>query len=331
MQTILMFPKDKPVVRDLSSYYLDIGRLIEHYQAELGSGAIHLKSPSAAGVVFFDETNILNVTYQDRQSLLDGKTARNRLIEALESGSFSVSVYRIDADKLFFWANLHHAEDFYQNLASEFTDLLGLIKKMTSLKLTGYVKVSTTKQSQNGFVFFNNGGIIGISCSWDPENHRKANDNLERLVRHAKTNGGTFNVKLLDLNNIVKNLDENDNRQRIPADLLDMIHELLLIFDRLVSAKNEIRVDFYTLLRKKFIQKADVFDFLDPFTGEFSFTPRTRSNFPGNAAPQEFIDGIVKSVRELAQDLDMADALHRQLDNWRRTYAASVEAFGIEL
>lgn len=327
---MLMIPKDKPVVRNLSSYYLDIGRLIEHYQAEIGTGAIQLKSPAAMGIVFFDEADILNVIYQDPTTLLDGETARDRLIGALESIPFSVSVYRIDTDRLFFWANLNRAEDYYQNLSSEFTDLDGLIKKMTSLRLTGYVKASLTGKPHNGLVFFMDGNIIDTSCSWDPEGRRGSSENLDQLIRHAKAGGGTFHVRRLDLNNIGVNGDKKNKNRQISAELLDMIHQLLLIFDHLVSARKEIRVDFDTLLRKKFIQKADMFEFLDPFADEFTYTPESL-RFTGNASPEQLVAGIEASVGELARDLEVSDDLHHRLDAWRKTYADSINAFGIEL
>jgi len=31
--------------------------LLEHYQGEMGSGAIYLKSPTAEGAIFFEATN----------------------------------------------------------------------------------------------------------------------------------------------------------------------------------------------------------------------------------------------------------------------------------
>ena len=52
---MLVIPKEKPVVENLNSFYLDIRKLFEHYQGELGSGAVHFKSPSAEAVVFFDK------------------------------------------------------------------------------------------------------------------------------------------------------------------------------------------------------------------------------------------------------------------------------------
>jgi len=52
---MLIIPKEKPDIGNLNSYYLDIRKLIEHCQGELGSGAICFKGPGEEGAIFFDK------------------------------------------------------------------------------------------------------------------------------------------------------------------------------------------------------------------------------------------------------------------------------------
>ena len=162
---MLFIPTEKQAIQNLNSYYLDIERLLEHYQGELGSGAIYFRSAVAEAVVFFDESDIINVVFEDKEILIDGKAARDRLIDALKNINFSVTVYQIDPGKVFFWANLPNAEDFYGNLTTEFTDLEGLIRKMNSVKLTGYIDVAFDGLTESGLIFFNNGSIVGAASS----------------------------------------------------------------------------------------------------------------------------------------------------------------------
>ena len=68
---MIIIPEKKPVVQNLNSYYLDIKRLIEHYQGELGSGGIYFKSSFAEGAIFFDEDTILNGTFQNKESVYE--------------------------------------------------------------------------------------------------------------------------------------------------------------------------------------------------------------------------------------------------------------------
>ena len=44
---MIIVPKEEPAVENLNSYYLDIRKLIEHYQGEIGSACIHFEAPSA--------------------------------------------------------------------------------------------------------------------------------------------------------------------------------------------------------------------------------------------------------------------------------------------
>ena len=63
---MVVVPKEKPVISDLNSYYVDISKLIEHYQGEIGSGGIYFKSAHAKCVIFFDKDQILNGFFQDK-------------------------------------------------------------------------------------------------------------------------------------------------------------------------------------------------------------------------------------------------------------------------
>ena len=195
---MLFIPTEKQAIQNLNSYYLDIERLLEHYQGELGSGAIYFRSTVAEAVVFFDESDIINVVFEDKEILIDGKAARDRLIDALKNINFSVTVYQIDPGKVFFWANLPNAEDFYGNLTTEFTDLEGLIRKMNSVKLTGYIDVAFDGLTESGLIFFNNGSIVGAASSGDRDRRNGLRKNLERLIRLSKQSGGIFHVKKID-------------------------------------------------------------------------------------------------------------------------------------
>ena len=60
---MLFVPTEKQAIQNLNSYYLDIERLLEHYQGELGSGAIYFRSAVAEAVVFLDESDNIKVVF----------------------------------------------------------------------------------------------------------------------------------------------------------------------------------------------------------------------------------------------------------------------------
>ena len=52
---MVIIPKEKPIIENLNIYYLDVRKLLEHYQGEVGSGGIYFEGHTAEGVIFFDK------------------------------------------------------------------------------------------------------------------------------------------------------------------------------------------------------------------------------------------------------------------------------------
>lgn len=327
---MLFIASGKPCIQNLNSYYLDVERLIEHYQGEIGSGGIHFRSVSVEATVFFDESTILNVIFQDKTAMIDGKAARDRLIKNLETDNFTMAVHPIDPARIFFWANLAKAEPLLPDPAAELNDLQELIRKMSSIKLTGYIEAVFDDSKDSGAVFFNNGSIIGAASSWDRDNRSGSKQNLARLIDLAKNEAATFRVRRIDLSRHQDTADAPADGLQIPPPVLNMIRDLLVIFEKLVDNEDKIRLDFDTLLKKKFIEKADWYDFLDPFAGEFKYSPES-AEFTGQASAAQLLKGIRSCVRELAEDLELTDALRQNLGKWARQYAGEISRYGINI
>ena len=156
---MVIIPREKPVIENLNIYYLDIKKLFEHFQGEIGSGGVFFKSHSAEGAIFFDEDELLNGYFQEKDTILTGNTAIDQLIQAGSKHNYTVSIYRISQEEVYFWASLPSAEKIYKDLSTDFTDLSGLIKKMRSEKLTGYIDVLIGNGKESGLIFISNGEI----------------------------------------------------------------------------------------------------------------------------------------------------------------------------
>lgn len=321
---MLYIPKEKPIFKHLNSYYLHIDRLIEHCQAELGTGGIQFKSALMEAIVYFEEDNIPNVILREKGQSIGGIAARDRLIEALEIGNFTVSVYQIDPDIIFYWASLSNTVD--HDLEIEDTaELYRLVDKLSARKLTGYVRITLENQPEDSFVFLYNGRIVGISNAHDNQAQPRSNDDLSHLVSLSKQTAAAFTVK-----SVILGASAEDQPADRLARILDMIHDLMSIFNKLVKKDKQITIDFYTLLRKKLIEKADRYDFLDPFAGEFKFNPDS-VEFSGNASPEQLIEGFLISVNELAEDLNMVEALSLNIEGWTQKYEAELKTMGLSL
>ena len=199
---MIIIPKERPVIKNLNSYYLDIRKFFEHYQGELGSGGIHFKSSSEEGIIFFDKDELLSGVFHGKDGEIRGKEAIDILIRETAEDNFAINVYSIELSKVYFWANMPAAEEIYRNLSTEFTDLNKLINKMGAEKLTGYIEVSINSVDDSGLIFFINGDIIGGSYSWVGGEVNGSKKSQDLLIQKTKESGGVFNVSRINFDRI---------------------------------------------------------------------------------------------------------------------------------
>lgn len=325
---MLIIPKEKPDIGNLNSYYLDIRKLIEHFQGELGSGAICFKGPGEAGAIFFDKEEILDGILQDKNGESGGKTAVKRLMDAAGDNSFIIDIYGIDPDKIYFWANVRGAKKIYKNLSTEFTDLEGLIKKMGAEKLTGYIDISINNGEEGGLIFYNNGEIIGGSYSRGKGELNGSKESQELLIEKTRKLGGVFHVSEIALTKGEEASESIEIKEKFSSNVLPALEELLGIFERMITSNKKIKTDFNTLLKKKLVKKADKYVFLDPFAGEFKYSNR-KITFSGDASDEDLVNALIESVEDLAGELGILPMLADRLAPWSQKYAKELEGFGI--
>ncbi len=96
----------------------------------------------------------------------------------------------------------------------------------------------------------------------------------------------------------------------------------------MISSKKKIKTDFNTLLRKKLVEKADKYAFLDPFAGEFIYSDR-KITFSGDASDEDLVNALIESVEDLAGELGILPMLADRLAPWSQKYAKELDGFGI--
>ncbi len=326
---MVIIPRDKPVLENLNIYYLNIKKLLEHYQGEIGTGGVYFKSHAAEGVIFFDKDDLLNGHYKDKQNDISGMDAIERLLQAGNEQNFAVAIYEIAEDEVYYWASIPTAEKIYKDLSTEFTDLDGLIKKMISEKLTGYIDVSIGQGKEAGLVFLINGNITGGSYSWSNGKPTTNKENQKLLIRKTKEQGGMFNVCRIPISKLQADAPSGDTSVDDFDTILDMLEELLIIFESVVSTTKRIRTDFNKLLKQKFVENADKYSFLDPFAGELEYSRRHLS-YTGDSSNNDLADGIVDTVKEMALELGVLPRLVSALGSWSDKYGRELSALGIE-
>jgi hypothetical protein len=109
-----------------------------------------------------------------------------------------------------------------------------------------------------------------------------------------------------------------------------MLEEFLAIFETLFQSSKIKSGEFNREVRRKFLQNADRFAFLDPFAAEFEYSGR-KINFSGDAGDDELANGVIVSICELAEELNLKADFTTYLTTWRRKYQKLLSSLGIRL
>lgn len=192
------------------------------------------------------------------------------------------------------------------------------------------MEVTINGVDETGTVFLNMGNITGSLFPWNRKKLTNSRQDMEKLIETSKKSGGEFNVHQVKLvhNNLADTLDTSDETTA-PAEAdgeinVAIIEELLSIFEETFRANYKGKSDFRTLLRRKFVEKADNYDFLDPFAAEFHYADG-HIDYSGDASTDVLARGIVECVKEIAEEIDIYYPLLKAIVPWTEKYAAEIE------
>jgi hypothetical protein len=333
---MIVIPKETPVIGNLNSYYVQIERLVEHFQGEIGCGSLYFKSMSSEGILFFDKDEILNGVFIKKSDHVVGSEAIAPLIKSAETTNYTLDVHQVRSEDIYFWSTIPESKRIYQDLSTEFTDLEGLIKKMKSEGLTGFIEVAVGKDKGAGLIFFNNGEITGGSYSWGSGDLQRNAEDQNQLVQLTKEFGGSFHVSRIPIEE-TEHLDDSDIEleaeevtDQPSARIITAMEEMLAIFERTVQSLKNVDSDFATLLNRKFVEKADRYPFLDPFAAEFRYAKETIT-FDGSTTDKDFTEGLVESIKELAEEITASSQLKNNLVTWMKKYSEEVQQYDLRI
>lgn len=322
---MVVFPTEEPIIENLNSYYLDPSKLLEHYQGQLDSGVIHFKSAVSEGAVFFDKDGLLEGVYESKEENLLGREAVERYRHATRSDNFTLGVYELQPGTIYYWTSVLNAENVYENLSTEFTDLEGLIRKMASEKLSGYIDISVLSSEDRSRIFFINGRSVGGAYSWETGRLDRSQENLRAVIRMAKERGAVFHVKRISSDRSQSPVPQTDIP---PQQILEAMEELLVAAENLFQASKSARGDFRTLLKKSFLALAETYPFLDPFAGEIDYTDH-RLRFTGEVGEARLAEGLLAAFKVLAEESGIQSEFKATVDRWLNNHGGKLKILGV--
>ncbi|MBI5580339.1 MAG: hypothetical protein HY895_14395 [Deltaproteobacteria bacterium] len=340
---MLIIPTYQPIVEGLNSYYLNVRKFFEHHQRELGTCGIHLKSPRIEGIVYFDSGQFLSATCLTNTGTISGKEAIEWLTSAVEKHNFSVSVYQIDPEMIFFWANALHAKPLHRDLTTDITELDRLIAKMINQQLTGFIEVLIADGSASGILFFNDGKIVSAST-----NSGKISESVElvrsRLVEQTKAKGGTFHVSMISTHEEnEENPPKKTESSASPTDavaspapsgngkmvnLLPMLEEILGLSESVCIESKRVN-DFQTQFRKAAMELTDKYNFLDPFLKEFEYSAG-KVRLEDTVDPKVLVAGVLECIQKMLAPLGLTEHFKAKAEGWFRANGETLKSLGVK-
>lgn len=321
---MITIPKGKEVIKGINSFFLDIEKFCEYYHENIAPCAIHFKAPSCEAILYYDESDLIGGGISDNNSQTINT---NSVIDNLKTNSaienFDVTVYEVDINDIYYWSSLFHAKSKYDGLNSEFTDLTALIKKMKSEALSGYIEV-IFNDTPGGIIFFLNGMVVRSQYflpDKPPEGLPGKDIDLAALLYFSKKKSGIFNVKETIICQPSTQTQEANGDLSMNVGRVCTILELVLnALNKVVSKKQSRGYDFNLMLKKKFIEKAGEYDFLDPFANEFQYKG-SKVAYQGSTDIQTVAKAILKTSQELAAEQGCANLFDAELNGLKKNYA----------
>ncbi|MGD9950663.1 MAG: hypothetical protein AB7U29_19630 [Desulfobulbus sp.] len=189
----MLIPREKPHLEGLNSYYLHLEKFIEHLQGDIGSGAVYCASTSLEILTFFNEEEIISSMLKEKDGHVTVAPSFELVRSRYYSGSFTVKVFYLDQNAIFYWAQMPPFQRAKARLRSTEIPLPDLIFRLRMKQFSGFIEVQLTqKKTEGGVLFFHEGDRVGGSYTWGKGGMSTSNENYNTLLSRVQSGEGIF-------------------------------------------------------------------------------------------------------------------------------------------
>ncbi len=318
----MLVPREKPYIHRLNSFYLDVSRFVEHLQGEIGSGCIHFRSSGSEILIYFDERDILRVVYQENGRKAVFSANLETALAPLLQRTYIVTVYYLDPNAIFFWGQLPHFVRAKEEQRSDAVSLPDLIHHLEKKRFSGFVDVRIRTDIRNGILFFKNGSRLGGSYYWGKGGLTASEKEYQRLLAMVQAKGAYFSVGYFiqersAKQDVDKSCDEEETRDTDPrciAGLTGALEEFLLLYASLFGRRRN-RSAPVIHLKRRFLERIDVYPFLDPFASQFEYLDG-KVRFSSDAPRVKIANAVISCVWEIVAQHNLEKKFRKLLSTW---------------
>ena len=327
MMNRILIPLEQPLFAGLSSYYLDPRKLIEHFRESTFTGCLHFQDSTCEGAVYFDWDEILSAVFFSNGKALFGKEAIEAFHAKAIEGNLSVSLYSVSQESLYFWANLVSASPLYENLKAEFTNLQALIQRMQQERLTGYITVELGGKKDGGVILLQSGELLKQVCRWENRKYFCTLDGPDELVEASNAAGTVFSVHKVNVD-AAPAAEPVITKTGADEDTASMLAELLRAAEDLTDSDKRTRGEFNTLLKRKFLEKAEDHPGLDPWYDDFQYR-NGKVHYEGEEPWPSLLRGVLESLSEMARENGVSPQHDALLKQWVDRHGKTLAGLGV--
>jgi hypothetical protein len=320
----MLLPREKPFLTGLNSYYLDIEKFVQHLQGEIGTGCLYCKGADQELLVYFDEYEIVRGVTQNNGEHAEISEHIDRVIESLHAKNFQVTIYYLDPDSIFFWAQMPAFKRARETVSSRKVSLPDLIFRLHQKEFSGFIEIDVRGRNDCAVLFFHQGQRRGGSYYWGTGGLSPSDVDYNTLLGMLQKNKGTYSIGYFtsdptSAGTVIKQQNPDaeeheatsEKRKKDPPDPVTLeinkaVNEFMEIFIRIVGAKN--KTDPLIDLKLKFIDFVYIYPFLDPYSDSCEINEDGKAVFADTISAREVAEGIVDCVWMVVED----KKLHKQ-------------------
>lgn len=322
----MLLPKEKPFLEGLNSYYLNLEKLTEHLQGEIGSGCIHGKAVDREILIYFDEDEIIRSLLQETRKPAQFFPDLAVISEVFMQNSFVVNIHYLDPNAIFFWGHMQPFQRAKSALKSTEIPLPDLIFRLRQKDFSGFIDVQIINKQDSGLLFFHEGDRVGGSYSWGKGGMSKSDEDYNILLSRVQAGEGMFTF-----GSYIKKTQEKEKQQvgstqtaarKAPPRVVNPVHsqlrpaleELLFFFIQTLQEKGEQRP--VEVLNEYMQSQLDTYPYLDPYMGYFEYT-KGIVKFSADAPKERIIRALIVCMWALVRSYRAEDAFRSKLGTMR--------------
>ena len=335
----MLLPKEKPFLKGLNSYYLNLEKLTEHLQGEIGSGCIHGTAVSREILIYFDENDIIRCLLQENKNRAQFFSDLTIISEIFLQNSFVVNIYYLDPNAIFFWGHMPPFQRAKSALKSSEIPLPDLIFRLRQKNFSGFIDVQITNKSDSGLLFFHDGERIGGSYSWAKGGMSKSDENYNILLSRVQAGEGSFTfgsyVKEATLTEAKQSSTRSMAQKAEPrvvnpvsSKLRPALEEILFFFIQTMQEKGEKQP--VEVLNEYIQSQLDTYPYLDPFMGYYEYS-RGTVKFSADAPKEKIVRAIIICAWALVRAYHAESSFKAKISTMRNKSVLESRNIAIEL